>query len=119
TTFLSRQGGAPVPPSVADRLADWAHGYRRVRLRRAVLLAPDDTASLPELARLAAEAGLTALPLGDDALLVEPPPDAAGADPGEAVAALLLAHGYAPRWTAPPAVPGTTASSAPGSPVAG
>lgn len=94
TTFLVRQGGTPLPPSVAERLGEWARGYRRVRLRRAVLLAPDDPADVPELSRIAAEAGWPTRPL-DGSLLVEIP--AEDGDAEAAVADLLRARGFAPH----------------------
>ncbi len=40
--FLERANGGPLPPNVAYTLAEWDRGYRRIRLRRAVVLIPED-----------------------------------------------------------------------------
>lgn len=95
TAFLTRQAGTPLPPPVADQLGRWARGYRRVRLRPALLLTPDDPASLADLGRVVADAGFPARPAADGALLVDLP--AGDDDPEAAVVALLRAQGYAPQ----------------------
>jgi hypothetical protein len=103
TTFLTKQGRAPLPAEAAARLDAWARGYRRVRLRRALLLTPDEPDALADLARAAGAAGLTTHPFGTDGLLVEPPTVADdGADAEDAVLGLLREHGYSPQWTKPP-----------------
>jgi hypothetical protein len=102
TAFLTRQSGRPLPPALAEQLAAWARGYRRVRIRRALLLTPDDPAALPELRRLAAEAGFAVRDGDGQTLIVE------SAVEGEAeavVGTLLRAHGYAPRVEAGPQAP--------------
>jgi hypothetical protein len=95
--FLTRQGGAPLPEEVADQLAAWALGYRRVRLQQAVIVTPDDPAALPEIARLLEQAGITSRALGTDALLVEPPSGEPEDDPSDVLASLLRTAGYAPQ----------------------
>lgn len=97
--FLTRQGRT-LPPAVAVRLEEWARGYGRVRLRRAVVLSPDDPAALSQLRLLVVEAGLVARPLDGDALLLELPAGDGndGDDPELAVLALLRDRGYAPQW---------------------
>jgi hypothetical protein len=96
--FLARQSGAPLPPELADRLGNWARGYRRVRLQRAVILTPDDRESRAALERIGAGAGFTTHALGDDAVLLElPPPTEADPDPEERMMALLRANGHAPQ----------------------
>lgn len=113
TAFLERQSGGPLPDTVAADLATWAHGYRRVRVRRAIVLTPDDPAALAEIRRLVASAGHPLHDLGDATLVVEFPntPRSPGdPDPAEALLDRLRAAGHAPQWgTAPPSVtPRTT-----------
>lgn len=108
TTFLERQAGRPLPPPLAEALAGWARGYRRVRVRPAVVVAPDDPQTLPEIARLLTERNFAVRELGDGRLLVE----TAGAegDPEAAVMTRLREGGYAPnRRPAGPAGPGGAA----------
>ncbi len=102
TAFLERQAGQPLPPPLAETLADWARGYRRVRLRPAVVVAPDDHQALPAIARWLSERAFDVRELGGGELLVEAP--AAAGDPEAAVLTRLREGGYAPnRRSAPPA----------------
>src|SRR5262249_35241217 len=48
-SFLAAQAGVPVSPELERRLQEWARGFRRVRLRRAVVVSPDDPALVEEL----------------------------------------------------------------------
>ncbi|CAA9552411.1 MAG: hypothetical protein AVDCRST_MAG73-2989 [uncultured Thermomicrobiales bacterium] len=97
TAFLTKQAGGPLPDAVADRLAGWAHGYRRVRLRRAILLSPDDAPAAEDLVIALRAAGWTVRPDGGGALLVELPPGAA-ADGERALLAALRERGVSPQW---------------------
>jgi hypothetical protein len=98
TAFLVRQSGEPLPPELGAQLEAWTRGYRRVRLRRAFLLTPDDKDAVDDLKRALALAGGTIQAHGDGRLLVEFPDAAASED--ESVAAListLRAAGFTPQ----------------------
>jgi hypothetical protein len=99
--FLERGSRQRLPKDLATNLTTWARGFRRVGMRRAVILRPDDSAERPVLIQSLAEAGWTAEPLGDLAVLVSLAPDAPDADQGEeALIATLREAGHAPQWTA-------------------
>jgi len=108
TTFLTRQSGQPLPTAVADTLQEWARGYRRVRLRRAVVVAPDDPETVPAIERLLTERGFPVSRLAGTGLLVEGRGD--GADLEASVSTRLREAGYAPQpaagSTPRPAPPG-------------
>jgi hypothetical protein len=100
TGFLARQSGDALPPEVVAQLRGWARGYGRVRLRRAIVVTPDDQTALPAIRDAAQTAGLSVRSLDDGpALLVEVPHGAAGDEAEVAFQALLRAHGHAPQWT--------------------
>ncbi|MBA2277336.1 MAG: helicase-associated domain-containing protein [Chloroflexia bacterium] len=105
-TFLERQSEAALPASLATALREWTTGYRRVRLRRAVLLLPDTPAARDELRRAlgalknagieVAEATKEDTPQGLIVLL-----PATGDDASAAEAVLLTAlrdAGYSGQW---------------------
>ncbi len=97
--FLERGSRQPLPHELAANLATWARGYRRIRMRRAVILRPDDAAERPILLQALREAGWTAEPLGDLAVLVSLAHEATDVDQGEeALIGALRAAGHAPRW---------------------
>jgi hypothetical protein len=97
--FLERGSRQSLPHELAATLATWARGYRRIRMRRAVILNPDDTAERPVLLQALREAGWSAEPLGDLAVLVSLATEATDADQGEeALIGALRAAGHAPRW---------------------
>jgi hypothetical protein len=97
--FLERGNRQALPPELAGNLATWARGYRRIRMHRAVILRPDDAAERPALLQALREAGWSAEPLGDLAVLVFLATEAADGDQGEeALIGALRAAGHAPRW---------------------
>lgn len=107
TAFLGRQSGEPLPPELAAQLEAWTRGYRRVRLRRALLLTPDDPGALEDLTRALAQAlagkggtpGAALHPIGDGRVLLELPDGASGDDEGTAgLLATLRAAGFTPQW---------------------
>jgi hypothetical protein len=99
--FLERGSRQPLPKHLAAELTTWARGFRRVGMRRAVILRPDDSAERPALIQELVEAGWIVEPLGDLAVLVSLTSDAADVDQGEeALIATLRAAGHAPRWAA-------------------
>jgi hypothetical protein len=68
-------------------------------MRRAVILRPDDAAERPVLLQALREAGWSAEPLGDLAVLVSLATDATDVGQGEeALIGALRAAGHAPRW---------------------
>ncbi|HEX5992057.1 MAG TPA: helicase-associated domain-containing protein, partial [Thermomicrobiales bacterium] len=97
--YLERGSRQPLPKDVMANLTTWARGFHRVVMRRAVILRPDDTAERAALIQALAEAGWTAEPLGELAVLVSLAPE--GGDVGQGEEALigrLRAAGHAPRW---------------------
>ena len=113
TTFLERQSGEPLPADLPEALRTWTEGYRRVRLRRAVVLLPDTESARDELAaRLATKAGAGLLVIegahigepvidpGDPSPLVVLLPatgdDAAAAE--HTLFTLLSETGYSGQW---------------------
>lgn len=103
--FLERSSGAPLPQNVAYTLAEWDRGYRRVWLRRAVVLVPEEGEESAPIVAALREAGLDPeeLPDGRIALVYDEP------DAGErlytAAARALRERGFAPL-TDPTARPG-------------
>jgi hypothetical protein len=113
TGFLARQSGEALPPELVGRLRGWARGYSRVRLRRSVLVTPDDAAIVPALHDAIVAAGLPVRLEGDGAMLVEVAHGAAGDEAEAALAALLRSHGHAPLWVEPAVVKGRTGDRGP------
>ena len=103
TAFLVRQTGQPLPPLLVATLAEWAHGYRRVRLRAAILLQPDDQDALAALKQLFLKSGVIAHPLADGRLLIEAITPIA--DLEQFVTARLREAGYAPLSSPSPQPP--------------
>jgi Helicase conserved C-terminal domain len=99
--FLERGSRQPLPKELAANLTTWARGFHRVGMSRAVILRPDDAAERPALIQVLADAGWTAEPLGELAVLVPLISGAADVDQGEdALIGTLRAAGHAPRWAA-------------------
>ncbi len=100
-TYLRRQSGQPISDAVLSNLRGWTAGYRRVRLRRMVVVQPDEPALLDELESVLQGEGFA---LGDrlpdgGALRVYLPDtgdDVAGAE--ERLQRALRANGYAGQW---------------------
>ncbi|HEV2109387.1 MAG TPA: helicase-associated domain-containing protein [Thermomicrobiales bacterium] len=93
-TFLTRQSGASLPDAVTNQLGAWTRQYRRIVLRHAVVIEPDDPATLPALRKHAASMGLTIRDLDHRRLLVEAAPAVI-----EQLRARIAGAGYAPLWT--------------------
>jgi hypothetical protein len=99
TSYLERQSGDGLPEPLRALLREWTAGYKRVRLRRVVLLTPDVEKGLDGLRDLAKSAGLDIVGEHDGGLMVMLP--ATGDDGASAEDALLkaLRHaGYAGQW---------------------
>lgn len=101
--FLERGSRQPLPSELAANLTSWARGYRRVRMRRAVILNCDDPAEQPPLLEVLRDGGWTAEVLGDRAVLVflseTGASDSTVVDHGEeALMMALRTAGHAPHW---------------------
>jgi hypothetical protein len=96
TAFLDRQNGGPIPQNVAYTLAEWDRGYRRVWLRRAVVLVPEEGEESAPIVAALRDAGLEPelLPDGRITLIFDDP------DAGErlytAAHRALRERGFAP-----------------------
>lgn len=96
--FLSAQSGNAVPDELSTEIERWSRGFRRVRLRSAVVVTPDDPENLPEMQARLVERGLIAR-LVDGSLLITlsgVPEDAAAL----AVQTALREDGFSPQWDA-------------------
>lgn len=89
--FLERQGGGPLPTALADLFATWQRTVRRVRVRSALLLTPDDGEDVAALVALAVERGWETRGVADGVVALVLPGD----DAEEAIAALREA-GFSP-----------------------
>jgi len=101
TAYLASQSGQPLPGPLAANLRDWTVGYKRIRMRRAVVLNPDSEESIPELRDVLAAAGLRVMedltPDGELIVLLGPATDTQ-AQPEDEVLAALRAHGHVGQW---------------------
>jgi hypothetical protein len=96
TTFLERQNGAPLPQNVTYTLAEWDRGYRRIWLRRSVLLQPEEGEESEPVVSALREAGLDPELLPDGRiLLIFDDPDA-GERLFTAATRALRERGFAP-----------------------
>jgi hypothetical protein len=100
-TYLERQSGEAIPEPVMQNLRDWTAGYRRVRLRRLLVVQPDDPALLVDLAASLEEAGFDLadpLPEGDGLRVYLPETGEDGAAAEEALQRALRASGFVGQW---------------------
>jgi hypothetical protein len=95
-SFLAGQAGAPVPAEVEQRLQAWSHGFRRVRLRRALVITPDEATLMDEVREVVARHGFAVTPLGD--ALVVAFPSSADEERQAALTAALRDAGFTPQW---------------------
>ena len=102
-SFLERGARQPLPEELSANLATWARGYRRVLLRRAVILHVDELAERQRVLQVLHDAGWSAEPRGDLAILVPLGPVSSETDRGEEeLVATLRTAGHAPRWETSP-----------------
>jgi len=94
--YLEQESGEPLPQSVAYAMAEWVREYRRVRVRRALLLQPDDQGSLDEIEAALRAGGLRVERLAGERLLVPLPAGDEAAT--ERVEEILRGLGRTPQW---------------------
>lgn len=95
-TFLERQNAGPLPQNVGYTLAEWDRGYRRIWLRRSVVLVPEEGEESEPVVVALREAGLEPELLADGRiLLVFDDPDA-GERLFTAATRALRERGFAP-----------------------
>ena len=94
-TLLERGGRAPLPQNVAFTIGEWLRGHAGVRLARALLLRPDDPATVERLILALTRAGAPAPEtLPDGRLLVTLVTD----HDAETILAALREVGLSPHW---------------------
>ncbi len=104
TRYLEAQSGSALPDVLQASLREWTVGYRRVRMRRSVVLRPDSDAHVADLTEALIGAGFEVLEqrAPDGGLMVLFP---AGADsqpqPDDALLSVLRAHGFVGQWGNP------------------
>jgi len=101
TSYLSRQSGERLPAQLEATLRDWTVGYRRVRMRKAIVLNPDADSALAEIRAALEGAGLEVLETpGPDGGLIVVLPAATDQSPSseDEALAVLRAHGFAGQW---------------------
>lgn len=97
-TYLERSARESLPAELMATLAAWAKGYRRVVMRRAVLLDLDDADERESLLLRLREAGWEAKERGARGLLVSLGPEGEQARDEHRLITLLRTAGLAPRW---------------------
>lgn len=108
TTYLTRQGDGPLAARVTEMLHAWTVGYRRVRIRRAAVLATDSDAAREELRAGLDEAGLDVRDApgpGHDLIVFLPASADGGHNPEDHLLKTLRARGYAGQWDDRPSIP--------------
>lgn len=104
TGYLAGQSAQALPEPLAANLRDWTVGYKRIRMRRALVLDPDSDESIPELRGVLAAAGLHVMddltPEGDLIVLLGSATETSG-QMEEDVLAALRAHGHVGQWETP------------------
>lgn len=94
--FLEYQNGGPLPQNVAYTLAEWDRGYRRIWLRRAVLLEPEEGEDASRIAEALQDAGLDPQLLPDGRLVLGYDLPDAGERLYSAAVRALRERGFAP-----------------------
>ena len=94
--ILERQSGAPLPQNVAYTLNEWDRGYRRIWLRRAVLLEPEEGEDNQRIAEALRDAGLDPELLEDGRIVLGYDAPDAGERLFSAATRALRERGFAP-----------------------
>jgi hypothetical protein len=94
--FLERQSGEPLPQVVAYTLAEWDRGYRRVWLRRSIVLTPEEGEDVGRISEALVDAGLDPVALPDGRLLLSYDEPDVGEQLFGAVSRTLRERGFAP-----------------------
>jgi hypothetical protein len=95
-SFLAAQSRTAVPAEVEERLREWTRGFRRVRLRRAVVVTPDDAALMDELGGVVAALGFATTAIGETLVVLLP--ESGGEHQEATVVAALREAGFTPQW---------------------
>lgn len=99
-TFLTTQSGGALPGEIEQQLTAWSQGFRRVRMRQAVIVTPDDPAGLDDLRAILTTRGFNVQVL-DNSLLIVVTASTNPEDAGVlAVQTALREAGFAPQWGA-------------------
>lgn len=96
SSFLDRQNTLPLPQNVSYTLAEWDRGYRRIWLRRSVVLVPESGEKVEPIAAALKEAGLEPEVLADGRLLLVYDEPDAGERLYTAATRALRERGFAP-----------------------
>lgn|GEM_PF-819400 len=100
-TYLQRQSGQPLSDAVMTNLRSWTAGYRRVRLRRLVVVQPDEPEQLEELEAALEGEGFTLadrLPDGSGLRVFLPESGEDGTAAEEQLQRALRANGFSGQW---------------------
>jgi hypothetical protein len=95
TGFLASQSGTALPAEVEQHLADWARQYRRVRLRRAIVVTPDDAEAIKDIHQAVLAAGIPAQIAGES-VVIEIQGDGTAAE--AVIEQILRERGLTPLW---------------------
>ena len=98
TGYLERQSGAPLPQAVAYELAEWVRAFRRVRLRQAIVIQPDEASDLTTLLETLRGVDLHVERIAADRLLVLVPGDGDESGVRTRIEQVLRSAGHNPLW---------------------
>jgi hypothetical protein len=101
TRYLEAQSGSPLPDVLQASLREWTVGYRRVRMRRSVVLRPDSEEQMADLTEALVSAGFEVLKerAPDGGLMALYPAGADGQrEPDDELLSVLRAHGFVGQW---------------------
>lgn len=107
--YLGRQSGTPLPDSLMATLREWTSGYRRVRLRRLLVVQPDDPVLLDDLAEALRREGFELagpIPEGNGLSVYLPETGEDGPAAEDALQRALRANGFVGQWPRAEAPPG-------------
>jgi hypothetical protein len=99
-TFLTTQSGSALPGEIDQQLVAWSRGFRRVRLRQAVVITPEDPAGIDDLRETLTTRGFSVQEVDNSLLVVvSTNPDDSGT---LALRTVLREAGYSPQWGSSP-----------------
>lgn len=102
TSYLEQGSGQSIPDPLETRLREWTVGYKRVKLRRAVLLELDAPLGIDELRNVLRDANFEFIQTEDDDVIVSLPDTGTdGAAAEQQLATVLRKAGYVGLWVKP------------------